>query len=129
MRILLAAALLAFGSVSHAAPLTVRTGESWVFTVKDGDPANARQVSNSAKPAKGEVMVTIRALLGTAMFVTNNSRVAYTFRAELLRGGKAEAARACSLPANSKPIFEQWEKQADAVRIGNFVATGTEGRC
>ena len=128
MKVLLAAALLAFASVAQAAPLTVRTGESWVFTVKNGDPVNPRKVGGSAKPGKGQVMVTVRALLGTAMFVTNNSRTAYKFQAEVLRGGKAEAARTCNLPAKGK-IFEQWEKPADAVRISNFVATGPEGRC
>jgi hypothetical protein len=128
VKILLAAALLAIAPAAHAQSLTVPTGESWLFTVKHGQPANAHKVSASAQPAKGQVMVTVRSLLGTAMFVTNNSATPYKFRAELLRGGKAEAARACSLPANGK-IFEQWQKPADAVRISNFVATGPEGRC
>ena len=64
----------------------------------------------------------------TAMFVTSSSGTAYNFRAELVRGGKAEAARACSLPAKGK-IFEQWDKPADAVRILNFAPAGREGRC
>jgi hypothetical protein len=128
VKVLLAAALFALPSVAQAAPLTVRTGESWVFTVKNGDPANARKVGTSAKPAKGQIMVTVRALLGTAMFVTNNSATAYKFRAELLSGGKAESARACSLPVKGK-IFEQWQKPADAVRISNFIAASPEGRC
>jgi hypothetical protein len=106
----------------------VRPGESWVFAVKNGEPVNAHKVPASAKPAKGQLLVTVRALLGTAMFVTNGSGTAYNFRAELMRGGKAQAARACSLPARGK-IFEQWDKPADAVRISRFVAAGSEGRC
>lgn len=128
MKVLLAALLLATAAASHAAPLTVRPGETWVFTVKHGEPANAHKVAASAKPAKGQLLISVRTLLGTAMFVTSNSETAYNFRAELLRGGKAQAARACSLPANGK-IFEQWDKPADAVRVSNFVAAGTEGRC
>lgn len=128
MKVLLAAALLAIASAAQAAPLTVPTGENWMFTIRNGQPAHAHKVDASAKPAKGELMVTVRALLGTAMFVTNNSRTAYKFQAELLRGGKSEEARACSLPANGR-IFEQWQKPADAVRISNFVAAGPEGRC
>ena len=63
------------------------------------------------------------------MMMTNNSAVAYRFRAELLRGGKATAARPCSLPASPSPIFEQWPQQADAVRISNFQVTDNEGHC
>jgi hypothetical protein len=114
---------------AQAAPLTIPTGESWIFVVKDSQPTNAHQVASSAKPVKGQIMVTVKPLMGTAMFMTNNSPVAYTFHAELIRGGKPTAARPCTLPANGRPIFEQWEQKAEAVRIGAFTAAGTEGRC
>ena len=129
MKILLAAILLAVAAASHSGPLTVQTGESWVFTIKDGQPVDAHKVDATAKPSKGQLMVTVRALMGTNMIMTNNSPVSYTFRAELFRGGKPNGARPCTLPANSEPIFEQWPQQADAVRISDFRASGTEGRC
>ena len=110
-------------------PLTVRTGETWIFTVKNGEPAQARKVTASAKIPKGQIKVSVRAMVGTAMTVTNNSPIAYTFRAELLKDGKATAARPCTLPANARPIFEQWQQKADAVRISNFTLAGAEGRC
>ena len=120
---------LSISTAATAEPLTIRMGESWIFSVKDGQPASARKVGASAKPAKGQIMASVRAFLGTSMVVTNNSSVAYTFNAQLLRGGKAAAARSCTLPAGGRPILEQWEQKADAVRIGNFQATGAEGRC
>lgn len=129
VRAALGIAVLAFSTAAVAAPLTVAMGESWVFTVADGQPSGARKVRSDAKPAKGQLMVTVRSMLGTSMLVTNNSRVSYTFSAELIRGGKASAARSCVLPANGKPMLEHWEQGADAVRIGNFRASGTEGRC
>ena len=113
----------------EAQPLTIRTGESWIFAVKDGQPADARKVEATAKPAKGQVMASVRAFLGTSLTVTNNSSTAYTFQAELLSRGKASAARSCTLPGGAKPIIEQWPQRADAVRIGNFKAAGAEGRC
>ena len=125
----LAAALFVLAAPAQAARLTVRTGETWLFTVKNGEPAQARKVTPSAKISKGQIKVSVRAMLGTAMTVTNNSPIAYTFRAELLKDGKATAARPCTLPANARPIFEQWEQKADAVRIGNFTLAGAEGRC
>ena len=88
----LAAALLLLATVpAQAAGLTIRTGETWFFTVEDGEPANARLVTASAKIPKGQIKASVRALGGTSMVVTNNSPIAYTFRAELLSGGKATA--------------------------------------
>ena len=126
----LALLMLGIASVpAAAADLTIRTGETWVFAVKGGQPVVAHKIAADAKPAKGQVKVSVKAMLGTAMFVTNNSPVAYTFRAELLSGGKASAARTCTLPAGGKPAFEQWPQRAEAVRIGSFKATGPGGKC
>src|SRR5262249_20823392 len=116
-------------TAAQGAPLTAHTGESWLSTIKDGQPENPHQVSPSAKPGKDELLVSVRALFGTTMFITNNSKVAYTYSAELLSGGKITAARYCTLPATGHPVMEQWEQKAEAVRISNFHPTGTEGRC
>ena len=129
MRLIAAAAMLAVSLPAQAEPLTVRPGESWLFTVKGGQPTNPRKAEATAKPGKGQIFVSVRALFGTTMIVTNNSAVGYTFNAELLTGKKVAAARSCTLPGGSKPILEQWDQKADAVRIGNFRAAGTEGRC
>jgi hypothetical protein len=126
---MLAALLLVAASSANAQGLTVRTWESWVFTVRNGEPANTRKVDAEAKPAPGQIMVTARALFGTNMIVTNNSATAYTFRAELLQGGKAIATRPCDLPANAQPILEQWPQKADAVRISHFQGAPRGGRC
>ena len=124
----LALAVVAAAPV-QAAPLTVKTGETWAFTLKNGEPANARKVAASAKPAKGQIVVSVRPLMGTTMVVTNSSPVSYTFRAELLQGGKAVAPRPCTLPANAKPIFEQWQQKADAVRLSSFKRANADGLC
>ena len=126
---LTAALLLLAAAPAQAAGLTIRTGETWFFTVKDGEPANARRVSPSAKIPKGQIKVAVRPLLGTSMVVTNNSPIAYTFHAELLSAGTATAARFCTLPANARPTFEQWQEKADAVRIGGFKPATADGRC
>jgi hypothetical protein len=113
----------------HAQPLTVHMGESWVFSVQNGEPVNARKVEPTAKAPKGQIMVTVRSAFGTNMIMTNSSANAYTFRAELLSGGKTTAVRPCNLPAKNQPILEQWPQKADAVRISHFRVTGEEGRC
>jgi hypothetical protein len=114
---------------AQAAGLTVKMGETWFFSVKNGEPANARRVAPSAKIPKGQIKVSVRPLMGTSMIFTNNSPIAYTFRAELLSGGKATVARSCTLPANARPAFEQWQEKAESVRISGFKAATADGRC
>ncbi len=126
---LIAALLLIAAAPAQAAGLTVRTGETWLFTIRNGEPAQALKVTPSAKIGKGQIKVSVRPILGTAMTVTNNSPLAYTFRAELISGGKATLARSCTLPAKARPVFEQWEQKAEAVRISDFKVAGADGRC
>ena len=64
---LIAALLLVAAVPAQAAGLTVRTGETWIFTVKNGEPANARRVAPSARIPKGQIKVSVRAMLGTAV--------------------------------------------------------------
>lgn len=126
---LIAALLLLLAAPAQAAGLTVPVGETWLFTIRNGEPAEARKVAPSATVPTGQIKVAVRAMLGTAMTVTNNSPVAYTFRAELISGGKATIARSCTLPSNARPAFEQWEQKADAVRISGFKIADADGRC
>ena len=129
MRVLAGALMLTIASAVHAAPLTVRAGESWLFEVKNGQPSDAHQADPTAKPGKGQVKVAVRALLGTTLIATNNSAIAYSFNAELVPGRNVAAVRTCTLPAGGKPIVEQWDQKAQAVRVSNFRAVGNEGRC
>jgi hypothetical protein len=126
---LVAALLLVAASPVQAAGLTIQVGETWLFTLKNGEPANARKAAPSATIPKGQIKAAVRSILGTAMTVTNNSPIAYTFRAELVSGGKATVARSCTLPPNARPTFEQWEQKADAVRISGFKIADADGHC
>ena len=125
----IAALLLLAGSAATAAPLTIKTGESWVFSVRAGEPTGARKVTSSAKPTHGQIMISVRRLMGTSMIVTNNSGAAWVFRAELLKGGKAAGAKSCTLPAKPDPVLEQWPQPADAVRISQFKPAPKDGSC
>jgi hypothetical protein len=57
--------LLAAAAPAQSAGLTVKTGETWFFSVKNGEPANARRVAPSAKIPKGQIKVAVRPLIGT----------------------------------------------------------------
>ena len=129
MRLALAVLLLAAAAPAHAAGLTVRMGETWFFSVKNDEPANARRVSPSAKIPKGQIKVAVRPLMGTSMVVTNNSPIAYTYSAELIVGDETTPTRSCTLPANARPAFEQWQEKAEAVRLSDFKAATADGRC
>ena len=97
-RLLLALALAAAPALATAAPLTVRTGETWLFRIDRGQPANARKVAPATAPTRGDVKVSVRAAFGTMMTISINSTQGYTFDAQLIDAmGKATSARSCTL--------------------------------
>jgi hypothetical protein len=112
-----------------ALALTVRSGETWLFTIEHGEPAHARKVEATASPRAGEVKVDVKRVFGTMMTISNNSARGYTFEAELIgTDGKATAARTCTLPPRNQPALETWQQKATAVRIGKF-RPAKGGRC
>ena len=118
----------AFASLAllTAAPLTaktvnVRMGETWVFTVAHGQPANARKVAPATAPAAGEIKVTVQPLMGTTLTMTNNSKFDYAYRAVLiLPNGQAGSSKSCAVPANGRMAMEHWPQRVHTVRLGNF---------
>ena len=121
MKALFALVLVATSLPATAAPLTVKTGETWLFSLDHGDPVRAHKVDAAAKPTRGEVKVAVRALFGTTMTISANSSQGYTFKAELIGAdGKAVTGRTCTLPAKNQPALESWPQKAVAVRIGGF---------
>jgi hypothetical protein len=132
MRITATSLILAFllaSTPAAAKPLTVRTGESWLFSLHRGEPVRARKVSPQARPGSGQVMVTVRSVIGTTMTISSNNPEAYTYRAELIGTGEAVAARSCTLPANGRLSFEQWPEKAEAVRLSEFRIARKDGSC
>lgn len=122
MKALIGLILLGASAAASAAPLSIRAGESWAFQVRGGDPVKARKVSASAKPAKGEILISVRSFMGTMLTATNGTGRGWKFKAELMSGGRARTARACTLPKSRDPILEQWPgKTAQAVRVSRFV--------
>jgi hypothetical protein len=120
---------LAVPTAAAAEPLTIRVGESWSFSVSNGQPVKAHRVKAGAKPASGEIKATVTALGGTTMTLTNNSRTSYTFRTQLVGASSSGGNRTCALPAGIKPTLEYWPQKAKAVRIGDFRPTNEAGSC
>jgi hypothetical protein len=73
-------------------------------------------------------MVTVIAGMGTTMTVINNSRTAYTFRAQPI-GAPTAKSRTCTLPANRSPVLEYWPAKAKAVRLSRFRVASAAGSC
>ncbi|MEO5810093.1 MAG: hypothetical protein ABIR51_08580 [Sphingomicrobium sp.] len=110
-----------------SAALTVPTGEAWAFRIDHGQPAHAHRVAPGAKPAPGEVMISVTPLMGTTMIATNNSTTAYTYRAQLV--GAAGLAKTCALPPGNSPTIEMWTQRAIGVRVGDFKPAPNGGAC
>lgn len=126
----LALLLAAAPATAASSPgLTVKTGETWQFSLFHGQPIKARKASADAKPAPGQIQVTVRSLLGTTMTISSNNPTAFTYEAELIGADKPVAARSCALPPDGRLSFESWPQKADAVRLSNFKVAPKGGAC
>ena len=117
------------GAAAKPAGLTIKTGETWQFSLFHGQPVRARKASADAKPAPGQIQVTVRSLLGTTMTIVSNNPIAFTYRAELIGADKPVAARSCALPPDGRLSFESWPQKADAVRLSDFKVAPKGGAC
>lgn len=121
---LIGLALLLTASPAAAAKspgLTVKMGETWLFSVEGGQPVHSRKVVGNAKPSPGQMLVTLRPLMGTTMTITNNSKFDFAYRATLiLPDGKTGAAKSCAVPANGRLAIEHWPKPVAGVRLADF---------
>ena len=125
---LIFASLLAV-SPAAANPITVKTGESWLFSLYRGEPVRARKTNPKTKPSEGQVIVTVTSMMGTTMTISSNNPVAYTYQAELIGAANTMTARSCTLPANSRLSFEHWPEKAIAVRLSQFRIANKDGTC
>ncbi|WP_294120651.1 hypothetical protein [Sphingomonas sp.] len=131
IRLIGLALLIAATPVGAAKPaaLTIKTGETWQFSLFRGQPVHARKASADARPASGQIQVTVRSLLGTTMTIVSNNPIAFTYRAELLGTDNPVAARSCALPPDGRLSFESWPQKADAVRLSDFKVAPKGGAC
>jgi hypothetical protein len=131
IRLIATALLVAAATPAQAGPtgLTIRTGETWQFSLFRGQPVKARKAGANAKPAPGQIQVTVRTMLGTTMTITSNNPTAFTYQAELVGAGKPVAARSCALPPDGRLSFESWPQTATAVRLSDFKVAPKGGAC
>jgi len=121
--------LLAAPAAAQSPGLTVKTGESWMFAISRGQPVRARKVKPNVKPPPGQVLVALKAMMGTSLSITSNNRQSFTYKAELIGADKPVPVRSCTLPANGRMSFEHWPQKADAVRISDFKVARKDGSC
>ena len=122
-------AMLSASPVS-AKPLTVRMGETWVFSVANGQPSKARKVDGKVAPGRGEMKVTLQPMMGTTMTVSNNSKFDYAYRATLIMpDGKTGRAKSCAVPANGRLAIEHWPDRVAAVRLSDFKSEPAGSLC
>ena len=127
MRNLLAAvvAIAALGGpvqATDSSGFVIQLGETWLFQLDQGRPINARKVDANAKPAVGELFVTLRPQLGTTMVIANNSAKFYNYRALMMRrpGDRAEATSVCTVMSNGRMGFENWPYPIAAIHLSDF---------
>jgi hypothetical protein len=121
--------LFASPAAAQSPGLTIKTGESWMFAISRGQPVRAHKVEPAVKPSPGQVLVSLRSMMGTSLSITSNNPQAYTYSAELIGAGTSVPVRSCTLPANGRLSFEHWPQKASAVRISDFKLATKDGNC
>jgi hypothetical protein len=133
-RLKIAAGLLGLGLLAGPAQaqnspgLVIHSGETWLFRVEQGQPLAARKAAADAKPASGELLVSMKAEMGTMMTVTNNSGKAYDYRAFMMRqpGAREERTSVCTLVGGGPLSIEHWPYSIAAIRIADFTETDSQ---
>ena len=102
--------------------LTVKMGESWIFRIENGQPADARPAAKGDKPATGELMVEMKASNGTTLTVTNNGETWYNYRAFITSSPekKGQPTSVCTLMGGGRFAFEMWPNAIPAIRVSDF---------
>ena len=129
---LLLALGLAAPAVADDAPLTgltVGVGETWIFRVQDGQPADARKAAADEQPASGEIKVSLSGPKGRQLSVINNSPATYNYRAFITSkpGKPGKRTSVCTIMSNRRVGLETWSDRFPALRITDFVPV-EEGR-
>jgi hypothetical protein len=102
--------------------VVVQSGESWIFKLDQGQPVDARKVDGEARPATGEILVTLGGRNGTMMTVTNNTDKFYNYHAFMLRrpDETGKPTSVCTLMSNGRMAFENWPYVIPAMRLSDF---------
>ena len=110
-------------TAGEVAGLTIKSGETWLFRIENGQPAGAHKVSDKMRPAKGEIKVEVSASMGTMMTVTNNTDHLYNYRAFMLGKPDAKGQRTsvCTLMSGGGSSFENWPETIPFLRVSDFV--------
>jgi len=109
--------------------LTVKLGESWIFKIQDGQPADARLATADEQPAPGEIRVSLSDPKGRQMSLINNSPTPYNYRAFITSkpGKVGKRTSVCTLMSKGRAAIEVWPDRFPAIRIADFVPV-EEGR-
>ena len=105
--------------------LTSRPARAGVRLLAASRSTPARPRRRQARP--GQVLVTVRAMMGTTMTITSNNPTAYTYKAELIGADKPVPRGPAPCPPTAACRSSIGRRQASAVRLSDFKAARKDG--
>ena len=96
----------------------VAQGETWLFKIKGGQPADLRQGGEDEKPGSDEIRVSLD---GGNMLVLNGSSIAYNYQAFIAEkpSDKGNRTSVCTLMPSAL-MHEIWPGNLPGIRLTNF---------
>jgi hypothetical protein len=95
-------------------------GETWIFSLANGQPANAHAAPPGSKPGPNELMVSLKPQIGSTMIVTNNTDRFLNYRATIIAPNGERPTSVCTLMSGGRAGFENWHGNIAAIRLSDF---------
>jgi hypothetical protein len=119
----LSSAQLASAGKEKAMPgLLIKSGETWIFHLENGQPTNPRPATEADKPGKDELKASLSSRMGALLTISNNTSQLLNYRAFITPkpGKKGTPTSVCTLLSNGRGAFENWQNAIPAIRIADF---------
>jgi hypothetical protein len=108
--------------------LLIKSGETWIFHLENGQPANPRTATEADKPGKDELKVSLSPDPGAMLTITNNTSQFLNYRAFITPkpGKKGTSTSVCTVMSNGRKAFEVWQNAVPAIRLADFTPAQDE---
>lgn len=128
----IAAGLIAATPVQAEAPmgLVIHPGESIIFRLVDGQPADVRRAEDNVEAKDGEISARMSGGGMVMLAVRNSGGEALNYRAFIVRGDQDKGRRTsvCTLFPGVLSM-ETWQEPIGGIRVADFTPAGDSIGC
>jgi hypothetical protein len=109
--------------------LLIKSGETWIFHLEKGQPANPRPATKADQLGKDELKASLSLEAGAMLIITNNTSQFLNYHAFITPkpGKKGAPTSVCTIMSNGRMAFESWPNSIPALRLADFTPAQEDG--